>query len=268
MRKHTRLLRAILASLAALILGIAYSTGWAEEDAFDVAKVFFELNDTDGDLGIHAHIDGEPWKVFTMEDPEKGTILKIDVSGRLQNQGLTELFFESAEPPFESDESDEATLTPEEFFNRFPEGIYTMKGETLEGEALQSESELTHTMPAPPEPTVNGKGLAEECDPDDPEYDAPQVSTPVTIEWAEVTTSHPDLGTMPAVAVSIHNYEIVVEFENADGFVSVLSVILPPGSRSMTIPAEFIALGKTFKYEILAREKSYNQTAVENCFRL
>jgi hypothetical protein len=36
----------------------------------------------------------------------------------------------------------------------------------------------------------------------------------------------------------------------------------------MTIPAEFLALGETFKYEVLAREESYNQTAIETCFVL
>ena len=36
----------------------------------------------------------------------------------------------------------------------------------------------------------------------------------------------------------------------------------------MTVPAEFIALGDTFKYEVLAREESFNQTATESCFVL
>jgi hypothetical protein len=36
----------------------------------------------------------------------------------------------------------------------------------------------------------------------------------------------------------------------------------------MTIPEEFLAQSDTFKYEVLAREKSFNQTAVESCFLL
>ncbi|UCD82196.1 MAG: hypothetical protein JSW26_12455, partial [Desulfobacterales bacterium] len=32
-----------------------------DEISFDEAKLFFELNNTDGDLGIHALIDGEAW---------------------------------------------------------------------------------------------------------------------------------------------------------------------------------------------------------------
>jgi hypothetical protein len=33
--------------------------GWAN-DEFDEAEIFFELNNTDGDLGIHALIDACP----------------------------------------------------------------------------------------------------------------------------------------------------------------------------------------------------------------
>ena len=51
-------------------------------------------------------------------------------------------------------------------------------------------------------------------------------------------------------------------------FTSVFSVVLPPGKISVTIPAEFIDLGDEFKYEVLAREESFNQTAVESCFVL
>lgn len=34
----------------------------------------------------------------------------------------------------------------------------------------------------------------------------------------------------------------------------------------MTVPEEFLKLGTEFKHEVLAREESYNQTAVESCF--
>lgn len=53
-----------------------------------------------------------------------------------------------------------------------------------------------------------------------------------------------------------------------DEFVSILSVILPPDVTEMTIPAEFLAQSDTFRYEVLAREESWNQTAIESCFLL
>ncbi|MCZ6643767.1 MAG: hypothetical protein O7F71_19505 [Gammaproteobacteria bacterium] len=232
---------------------------------YDEAEVFFELNNTDGDLGIHALIDGDAWKRLRIKDADEKRILDIKVRGRLRRQGLTEIFFESAEPTFDE-------LTPESFFSRFPEGTYEISGKTLEGEKLASETEVTHVMPAPPDPTVNGNAVEVICDDEDPDYDPAEVSGPVVIAWDPVTSSHPTLVSPPnVVAVSIVNYEVVVESElkiDGEEFVSILSVILPPDVTEMTIPAEFLAGNDTFKYEVLAREESWNQTAIESCFVL
>jgi hypothetical protein len=254
----------ILCAMAVVVLTLGAAAPAVSAAEFEEAEVFFELNNTDGDLGIHALIDGEPWKELRIEKPNGREILEVQAKGRLRQQGLTELFFESAEPPFDE-------LSPEEFFRRFPEGEYEIEGTTLEGDRLKSTAEVTHVMPAPPVPTVNGEPMAEVCDEEDPDYDATEVTAPVTIAWDEVTTSHPDLGVQPPVPVVIHNYEVVVEVElEVDGeeFESVFSVVLPPGVTSMRVPKRFLALGEKFKYEVLAREESYNQTAVESCFVL
>jgi hypothetical protein len=276
MKKHMCILPVFLVAAIALMLGTATPNCWAndgDELEFDEAHLFFELNDTDGDLGIHALIDGEAWKSLEIEDPREREMLNIRVKGRLQRQGLTEIFFESAEPTFEE-------LPPGEFFSRFPEGTYEIEGITLEGDELKSEVELTHTMPAPPEPTVNGLPMAVQCDEEEPGYDATEVKLKghgsVTIAWDPVTSSHPNslgggAGVQPPIPVTIINYEVVVEVElEVDGeeFTSVFSVVLPPGETSVTIPSEFIALGDEFKYEVLAREESFNQTAVESCFKI
>ena len=85
-------------------------------------------------------------------------------------------------------------------------------------------------------------------------------------------TSHPSLGSPRSGDITIVNYEVVIEAEletpDGDEFISVLSVILPPDVTEMTIPAEFLAQTDTFKYEVLAREESWNQTAIESCFLL
>jgi hypothetical protein len=49
-------------------------------------------------------------------------------------------------------------------------------------------------------------------------------------------------------------------------FVTVFSAVLPPDVTLLTIPDEFLSQSEVFKYEVLAREKSFNQTAVESCF--
>jgi len=285
MKRHMLLLPVFLVAVVALILVAAAPNCWArggghgdddgEEIPFDVAEIFFELNDTDGDLGIHALVDGEAWKDLEIEDPREREILDITVKSRLRRQGLTELFFESAEPTFDE-------LAPARFFRRFPAGEYEIEGTTLEGDELESTTELTHVMPAP----ADGISLNEDpVDLDDVDCEneegIPEVSgDTVTISWAPVTMSHPNAegggaGVQPPVEVTIVNYEVVVEVElelMVDGeleeFTSVYSIILPPDVTEVTIPEEFIDLGDEFKYEILAREESYNQTAVESCFEI
>ena len=260
------------ATLAAIALALAAPAGWADDDdddeeeiPYDEAELFFELNNTDGDLGIHALIDAEGWKKLTIEDPGERKMLTVRVTGRLRRQGLTEIFFESAEPIF-------ADLAPADFFARFREGDYEIAGRTLDGSELESVVELTHTMPAPPAPTVNGAVMAVQCDEDEDGYDASVVSPPITIAWPEVTMSHPDpmtggAGVQPPIIVEINNYEVVVEILN-DDVDSTFIIQLPPDSLETTLPMEFIALGDNFKYEVLAREESFNQTAVESCFVL
>ena len=237
----------------------------AEETEFDEAEIFFELNNTDGDLGIHGKVDGGPWTYVKIEGHNGRKLMSIQARGRLWFQEVTELFFESAEPTFDE-------LSAEDFFRRFPEGEYEVTGWSRDVGLLESETEVTHTMPAPAVVSVNDMPMAQVCDDEDPQFDPTvvPVGMPVTLTWEPVTLSHPDLGTMPPVEVEIVNYEVVletaVELGDDEEFESILSVTLPPGSASFQVPAEFLELGDEFKYEILAREDSYNQTAVESCF--
>ncbi len=210
-----------------------------------------------------------------INNPWGRELLDVTLKGRLRLQGLTEIFFESAEPVFESDDPDEVTLTPEEFFERFPAGVYEIEGRALEGEELESETLVTHLMPAPAGGIfVSGESIdPEEVDCD--EGPVPEVMAPVTITWEPVTMSHPDpdgggAGVQPPKSVEIHNYQVVVEVETIDGDEVELSVILPPDITSLPVPEEFTDLDvdRQIKFEILAREESFNQTAVESCFVL
>ncbi len=127
-------------------------------------------------------------------------------------------------------------------------------------------------MPAPPVPTVNGFPAAEQCDDEEPDYDAPVIEDDeYVIAWDAVTMTHPELGDpQNAPGLIVVNYEVVVEaeLETDDGeeFETVFSVILPPDVTEMTIPEEFMEQTDTFKYELLVREESWNQTATESCF--
>ncbi|MGI9315899.1 MAG: hypothetical protein ACR2QW_01090 [bacterium] len=199
-----------------------------DEEPFDEARLFFELNDTDGDLGIHGKIDGDEWKYLEIEDPRDRKMLNIWVRGRLRKQGLTELFFESAEPTFDE-------LDPEKFFRRFPEGEYDIEGYTLDWEEKESEVYLSHVIPAAPDGvSVNGEPMAslESCEGEDGAPDIPTVEpqTPeeiITISWDPVMMSHaekhgpggPDpreyaLGEIGVI--DVRYYEIVVEVDETD----------------------------------------------------
>ncbi len=218
------------------------------------ANVFFELNHTDGDLGIHSLIDGEAWRTLSIESPNGRELLGIEVKGKLQRQGLTELCFESAEPSFDE-------LAPETFFRRFPEGPYEIEGETLEGDELEGTAVLTHLLPAPPgNIRISGVPAAENCDADP----LPSVSGAVVITWDQVTRSHPEIGRKDE-DIEVVKYQVIVERREGPAPL-VVSVDLPPSVTEIEIPSSFIALGEKFKLEILVREASGNQTAVETCF--
>jgi hypothetical protein len=223
---------------------------------FDEAKIFLELNNTDGDLGIHGLVDGDAWKKLEIEDPDDREILVVRGRGSLGRHGLTEVFFESDEPRFDE-------LPPAEFLVRFPEGEYEFEGETVEGDELESTAVLTHVLPAPPASIlISGVPAAENCDADPlPSVDGDE---PVIIKWAPVTQSHPEIGRSDP-AIEIVGYQVVVEREEPT--LLVFNVDLPPSDEpQVTVPPELIALGTEFKLEILVREAGGNQTAVETCF--
>ena len=242
------------AALAAALLAIALAgEGRAQTGPFDEAVVLVELNDTDGDLGFQALIDGDAYRRLKVRDPRRNVILDVRGAGRLARQGLTELFFESDEPSFDE-------LDPERFFRRFPEGRYRLVARTLDGGRLRGLVELTHVLPAPAgNVMISGLVPAEDCDAED----LPVVAGPVIVSWDPVTGSHPTIGRSDP-AIEIVGYQFVVEREEPE--LLVFSVDLPPEVTAVEVPADFVALGDAFKFEIVAREASGNQTATESCF--
>ncbi len=246
MNSSLRNTRHAAAFAAALVLG----TAPAAAAEFSEAELYFELNHTDGDLGLHASIDGGPYTELEIEGPNGRRLLYIAAQGALARQGLTQLFFESAEPRF-------AELPPPAFFRRFPEGTYEISAESASGVEFEAEVELSHVMAAPASGiTVSGLPAAENCD-----APLPAVTTPVTIAWEPVTESHPDVGRPGAIEVA--QYQFFVQHGDVK-----LAVELPPDVTEFQVPADVIALGDAFKFEIIARTAAGNNTAVESCFTL
>jgi hypothetical protein len=246
---------ALLSSGAAALIsssGRAGSSGRAEQARrFTEAEIFVELNDTDGDLGLHASIDGEPWTSLEIEGPYERKLLDIFSVGHLRNQGMTQLSFESAEPPFD-------VLDPADFFRRFPEGRYEIEARAQGGGTLEGTAVLSHVLAAPPENIlVSGMPAAESCD----ATPLPKVFAPVIIRWDPVTTSHPDIGKSGPIKVS--RYQFFVERAGV-----TLSIDLPATITEFEVPRAVTDLGKDFKFEIIARTTTGNNTAVESCFHV
>lgn len=246
----------VAAAIAAAVAVSAPSAPNAAEAPFEEARLYFELNHTDGDLGIHGLIDGGPWKALEIEDPYGNVQLDVLASSRFLSQGMTEIFFESAEPSFDE-------LAPARFFRRFPEGLYEISGVRMDGRELENRVRISHVMPGPPTGVrINGDAAAPDCD-----STLPRVGTPVVITWNAVTRSHPYVG-KPG-PVQVEQYQVFTEFE--EGSDSKFALDLPPNVTRFHVPVELIrqaAPGDVFKFEILVRAESGNQTAVESCFVL
>ncbi len=117
-------------------------------------------------------------------------------------------------------------------------------------------------MPSPPilnNLRVSGEPASDDCD-----EDVPAVGTPIIISWNEITMSHPKLGRTNE-PIEVEQYQLVVEDEESG---AELSVILPPDVTSYEVSADFIGLTDVWKYEVLVREASGNQTATESCFEV
>ena len=276
------------ALIAAPTVANAWWWHWDDDDDDDVeipldeAELFFELNDTDGDLGIHGFADGDEWKELEIEAPNGRELMDIRVKSRLKRQGVTELFFESAEPcfPDDCDEEDLPGLSPEKFFKRFPEGTYEIEVELLDGDERESEVYVSHIIPAAPEVAMIGNdtdGINEDMDEEC--WDSGKIAgEDVLVEWDAVTMSHDSLppDTTPIdIKDNVIYYEFVVEVDESDW--NSKSIIPPkPGTNSKLIPADFFELtaddaGGEYKIEILVRVDNGfgnmgNKSAVETCF--
>lgn len=255
------------AALVVFVFAMSTALSWAAENdevPFPVGRLFFQLNDTDEDLGIHLLVDGEPWKTLEIDDPQDRRIFYVRTEGRLRRQGLTEFKFESAEPNFEE-------FSAEQFFNRFPEGEYDIEARRLDGTEYESEVVITHLMPAPPEGlAVNGIPAPEDCD----EGPVPEVSGPFVISWDPVTTSHPDIGTPGEVPITVVRYEVAVERDEPTLFKmdATIDAPEPPDApaTSYEVPASLFSPGDLVKFQVLVQGGvepfTENETSSESCF--
>ena len=116
MTRHMRMLLGFLVAIVALIVGAAGPEAWAAKKKLSITKIYFEFNSSANDLGVHVFLDGEDWKTLRIVNPEGTTIFEVEGTGAYANLGLTELFFEGAEPNL-------ADVPLEELLARFPVSV-------------------------------------------------------------------------------------------------------------------------------------------------
>jgi hypothetical protein len=240
----TRLVRSTIALLAVCLLVFGIAAAEPDRTAtkkagrkpirLEASTLIVEVNATEGDAGLQLFLDHEPWDSMRMTSPDGRTMLDIDTKGRLKGYGLTELFSESSEPPF-----DEFPLR--KFKRLFPEGTYRLVGTDIEGRALVGRARLSHDIPDGPKITSP--------------HDGAQVPRDdLLVTW---DPAHEPSG------IDIVGYRVIVEREDP---LRVFQVELKGSATSVRVPSEFFQRGIEYLLEIQAIEKGGNQTFTELMF--
>ncbi|MBK8180914.1 MAG: hypothetical protein IPK67_18880 [Planctomycetes bacterium] len=226
----TLTLAAAAALLSAATPPLAAKAGG--EVQLSLSRIYWEYNASANDLGVHVTLDGEDWKALRIKRPDKQTIFEVKGKGAYKQLGMTELFFEGAEPSLDA-------FPLHELLSKFPEGEYDFEGLTVDNEIIEGESMFSHAIPA-----------------------GPQVSTQqgpnsfLRVSWTPVTTTPPGF---PARPIVIAGYQVIV---------GRFLVTLPASATSVTVPPEFVAslAPGVQPYEVLAIEANGNQTLTEGTF--
>jgi hypothetical protein len=206
------------------------------------ARLKFEINATDGDGGVQLFVDADAWKRMSLFDPSGRRIFTSVTEGRMAKQGGTELFLESAEPPF-------AKLPIPRLLARWPAGAYRIRGEALDGKHYVGTARLTHDLPAGPK-LVSPLERHGKQDPNG-----------TVVRWKHV----PPPNGSPIVAYQV----LVVQPETGLRALPTvtLEVTMPPTATSMRVPAGFLRPGTDYEWEVLAIERGGNQTLSSATFR-
>ncbi len=279
-------MRPIASALLVATTSLAGTAPVLAGQEFDEAEVIVEINASDGDVGFHVLLDAPAWSVTRIIDPDGEKIFQVKAApgSRLEEQGLTENFFESAEPVCSEEDVEEEgdrVVTLEDFVMRFPAGEYTFKGKTIDGLQLKSVAELTYDLPAAPDIELTEE-MAFEFDP------AAPADTPIMLMWEPGEDlgegcHDDDLVTGGYISdpaeVEVVNWEIALEPADDEAVdpERTVTVQLRGDQDTLTVPPEYLASlwddasedGVLFvKFEIGAIEESGNRTFSEGEFCL
>ena len=212
------------------------------------AKLNIEHNATDKDTGFQGFIDSEGWRRLDVRGPD-GPALRFEGRGALARLGLTELFFETVEP-------ENADVPIEQMLAKLPEGNYTIAGAAQEngkraGRTL-GKAWLTHDIPEGPQLVSPAEG-------------ATVPVRGVVARWRPVSR------TVTGKPVQIIAYQLIIEKDVEPHRHMIgklgLSMYLPRSVTSIAIPNGFLQRRTAYNWEVLAIERSGNQTLSSGSFR-
>src|SRR5262245_11024188 len=211
-------------------LSAAAARGKKTQSPFEAVKMIIEFNSTDQDVGIQLSLDAEAWKNVSVIDPKGHKIFDVNAKGAVKPLGGSELFLEGDGPGLDE-------LPLQDFFTKFPEGTYRFVGKSPDGEGLESTAAFSHNIP-----------------------DGPIIVSPATLDPAHAVIAWNPV-TTPA-GIDIVGYEVVIE---QDDF-HVFDIKVPGTTTSVTVPPEFLQPGTEYGFEVLAIDKSGNQTITSTSF--
>ena len=212
------------------------------------AKLNIEHNATDKDTGFQGFIDSEGWRRLNVTGPGGG-VLEFEGLGTLGELGMTELFFETVEPL-------NADVPIKEMLAKLPAGNYEISGPAIENGTSMGRTSgtalLTHKIPKGP------KLLA-------PEEDARVPVRGVVADWRPVRK------TITGERVRIIAYQLIIE-KDVDPHRHMigkfgLSMYLPRSVTHMRVPNGFLQRDTAYDWEVLAIERSGNQTLSSGSFK-
>jgi len=236
-----------------LVLSVSISSELVamESEELEDAEIRIETNASDGDSGLQIFADGDPWKQIKVTGPNGNIVYSVSNKGQLKKLGSTEFFTESNEPNY-------ADVPLPEILSFMPEGEYEFEGFTIENKKIVGSAELTHNLPCAPEIIMPVEGF--DVDPTMP-----------IISWMPVTnkidTSSPNGDCGDEEIGEIIQYELIVEILDTEPE-QKLTVIIPPSDTFYEFSQDFVILGAEYKFEVIAREESGNQTITEGEFTM
>ena len=224
------------------------ATGSAADMPLKDAKLNIEHNATDKDTGFQGFIDSEGWRRLAVRGPA-GDVLAFEGLGSLGELGLTELFFETVEP-------ENAKVPIGEMLAKLPAGNYTIAGPGQENGKSTGQTSgtawLTHDIPAGPKLVSPREG-------------ARVPVRGVVARWRPVSK------TITGKPVKIIAYQLIVEKDVEPHRHMIgkfgLSMYMPRSVTRIKVPGGFLQRRTAYNWEVLAIERSGNQTLSSGSFR-